>query len=757
MLKTSVLRKLAIFSLTLGLCTNTQLLASQLDNDAYVGAEACSSCHQEEHQQWQQSDHHKAMQVATVDSVLGDFSNVTVRYHNIDSRFYLDKKHYYVDTLDETGTTNTFEVKYTFGFEPLQQYLIETNDGHIQALNIAWDSRSKEQGGQQWIHLQPDENINPEHPFFWTRYFQNWNNRCASCHSTNVTKNYDAEAHSYNTTWSEINVSCEACHGSGKKHLELAKKNKLTGNNSGFSSPASPALNWQFKLGESIASPQGKKNVDQINMCGDCHSLRTPLAETIEGKDFHDANRLQLLNEGSYFHDGQIREEAFVMGSFLQSKMHGKGVTCSNCHNPHSGKVLIEGNGLCAQCHLPQVFDTPKHHHHPKASTGAACVNCHMPERTYMQVDDRRDHSFTTPRPDLSRTLGVPNACTNCHMGQAGKDDVWASEQLSTWGIEPNNDHWATLSQRVRAGDVLVTQAITDLVDEGSLPDIVRASLLQGLAAFPSNASVKTALQSLQDENPMVRRAAVSAMQALPPEARWKFLSPHLNDKSRSVRFQLAETLADTYPQLRPDQQAALAPVLEEYLASLKVSADSPATQASIALLELQFGNIKAAENAYLQALRIEPNHVTVLLNMADFYRSTARDAEAETLLKRALSVAPDSGAVQHSYGLLLIRKGDPSGALPHLKLAIEQADAQARYAYVYAVALDNQGQTKEAAKVLVKAIKRWPNQYDLLMTLVLYLEKSGNTYSIKKYVSQLMMIAPNEPSVKQLKERYIR
>ncbi|MEH6469041.1 MAG: HEAT repeat domain-containing protein, partial [Porticoccus sp.] len=720
------------------------------------GAKSCSNCHQEEHQQWQQSDHHKAMQTVTASSVLGDFSGVTVRYHNIDSRFYLNNKHYYVDTLDETGTKKTFEIKYTFGFKPLQQYLIETNDGHIQALNIAWDSRSKEQGGQRWFHLQPDENISPEHPFFWTRYFQNWNNRCASCHSTNVDKNYDVDTHSYNTTWSEINVSCEACHGPGKKHLELANSNKLTMNNTGFSSPAAPSLKWQFKDGESIARPEGEKNTEQINMCGSCHSLRTPLTEKTDGKDFHNTNRLQLLDEGSYFLDGQIREEVFVMGSFLQSKMHGKGVTCSNCHNPHSGKVLIEGNGLCAQCHRPQVFDTPEHHHHLVASTGAACVNCHMPERTYMQVDERRDHSFTTPRPDLSRTLDVPNACTNCHAGQAGKDNAWASEQLSTWGIKPNNDHWATLSQRARAGDVLVTQAITQLIDDDSSPNIVRASLLQELAAFPSNTSVKTALKSLQDENPMVRRAAVNTMQALPPQVRWKLLSPHLKDESRSVRFQLAETLADLLAQLPVDQQHALTPVIEEYRDSLAVSADSPATQAAIAMLELRIGNITAAENAYLQALRIEPNYVPALLNMADFYRSTARDMEAETLLKRALSVAPDGGAVQHSFGLLLIRKGDYKSALPHLKLATELADAQARYAYVYAVALDNMGQTKEAAKTLKRATERWPNQYDLLMTLVLYLEKTGNTYSIKKYVSQLMQIAPTEPAVTKLAEQYI-
>ena len=492
-------------------------------------------------------------------------------------------------------------------------------------------------------------------------------------------------------------------------------------------------------------------------MCGGCHALRTALIEGAQASGFHDANRLQLLNEGAYFDDGQIREEVFVMGSFLQSKMHAKGVTCSNCHNPHSGKVLIEGNGLCAQCHQPAVFDTPEHHHHPLSSSGGACVNCHMPERRYMQVDDRRDHSFTIPRPDLSGTLDLPNACTNCHGAETGKDNSWAAEKLSQWGVKPNDGHWANISHRAQAGDVLVTRALTRLVEEPSTANIVKASLLQQIAAFPSRVSIETAQKSLQDKNPMVRRAAVSALQALPAETRWQLLSTYLNDENRSVRFQLAETLADVLVQLPAEQQRQLAPVIEQYRAALAVSADSPATQAAIAQLELNLGNIEAAEKAFHQALRIEPNYVPVLLNMADFYRATQRDADAEALLKRALNVAPDSGAVQHSYGLLLIRKGDYQVALAHLKLAVEQADAQARYAYVYAVALDQLGQTQAAVKTLVAATKRWSNQYDLLMTLVFFLEKSANTFSIYQYIAQLTAIAPADPAVKKLVEKYIQ
>ena len=731
------------------------LFAAPLEETPYIGAEVCSSCHQQQTQQWQQSDHHNSMQPATADSVLGDFSGVTVSFHHIESRFLQQDGGYFVETTDQTGSQNRFQIKYAFGHRPLQQYLIETDNGHIQALNVAWDSRSKTLGGQRWFHLQPDEMITPEHPFFWTRHLQNWNSRCASCHSTNVHKNYDPETHSFDTSWSEINVSCEACHGAGKQHVKLAQEDQLTGTNSGFTRPTPSPSVWQFRSGEAIASLMGDKDAGQINMCGSCHGLRTQLTEQVGSEDFHDGNRLHLLDENVYFLDGQIREEAFVLGSFLQSKMHHAGVTCSNCHNPHSGNLLIEGNGLCAQCHQPAQFDSSKHHHHAKSSAGAACVSCHMPQRTYMQVDDRRDHSFTIPRPDLSNVMAVPNACTNCHQGEAGKNTAWAGDQLKDWGVKPDENHWASLNQRAQSGDLLVTRPLSRWINEASSPAIVRASLLQLFAAFPSRVSVETAQKNLQDDNPMVRRAAVSSLQPLPPETRWQLLSPYLHDDSRTVRFQLAATLADLLPRLPPEQQAELAAIIEEYRASLAVSADSPTTQGAIAQLEIHLGNIPAAEKAYDHALRIEPNNVPVLLNMADFYRSTARQQQAESLLKRALSVAPDSAAAQHSYGLLLIRKGDYDAALSHFKLAIEQPGAQARYAYVYAVALDGAGQTEAAIKVLKTATTRWPNQYDLLVTLIIYLEKTDDIGPIYQYLSQLSAIAPADPTVKQWVKKY--
>ncbi|MBL4708244.1 MAG: hypothetical protein JKY48_07385, partial [Flavobacteriales bacterium] len=683
---------------------------------------------------WQQSDHSKAMAVATADNVLGDFSGNSVNFQGTKSRVYREKERFLIDTAAKDGVTSTFAIKYTFGFYPLQQYLVELENGHIQALNIAWDSRSNEEGGQRWFHLQPDENITLEHPFFWTRHFQNWNSRCADCHSTNITKNYSADLDSYNTTWSDINVACEACHGAGSEHVAMATKNNFTDGN-GFRFNLERTPGWSFTADDAIAKPKGLKNSDHINMCGNCHSRRSQLVENSIGQDFHNTAASQLLNRESYFPDGQIRDEVFVLGSFLQSKMHAAGVTCSNCHNAHTGKIRIEGNGLCSQCHRAEVYDSPKHHHHAKNTEGAACVNCHMPARTYMQIDPRRDHKFGVPRPDLSLALGVPNACTDCHQQGKGlgknqnnkdskeKDNAWALESLTKWGIKFDDKHWSYLNHRIQQGDILATRPLSETILKGNLPHVISAGLLQQLETMPPRVSAETAVKSLEHTNPVVRKAAVRALRAMSPPMRWQLLSPHMDDSSLSVRVAIGDALADIYSELAGKQQAQLASLIEEYRKALVVSAGSPATQVALANLEARLGNDKAAEKALLQALRIEPSYVPAMLNLADYYRASGRDAEVEPLLKTALKVAPDSGAAHHSYGLFLVRMQNFEAALPQLETAIQQADALPRYAYVYAVALESIGQTPKAVDILIKATERWPNQYDLLMLLVDYLD----------------------------------
>src|SRR5262249_11374827 len=189
----------------------------------YVGSQTCAGCHRAEAQLWHSSQHKHAMDHASEKTVLGDFSGVTFDYYGVRSRFFRSDGKFMVETDGADGKLATFEVKYTFGVDPLQQYLIEFPDGVREALSLAWDSRSKESGGQRWFHLYPNEEIRHGDVLHWTKLNQNWNFMCAECHSTGVHKNYDANSDRFATTFAEISVGCGACHGKGSRHTAWAQ------------------------------------------------------------------------------------------------------------------------------------------------------------------------------------------------------------------------------------------------------------------------------------------------------------------------------------------------------------------------------------------------------------------------------------------------------------------------------------------------------------------------------------------------------
>ena len=263
--------------------------AASFRRATFVGSETCAGCHQTEGGLWRVSQHKHAMDHATEQSVLGNFSDASFDYDDVRSRFFRKDGKFFVETDGPDGKLATFEVKYTFGVDPLQQYLIEFPDGRIQALSIAWDSRPKDKGGQRWFHLYPNEDIRSDDVLHWTRLYQNWNFMCAECHSTNVAKGYVAAEDRYETTFSEIDVSCEACHGPGSVHIAWAEAAR--GGRSG-----DPAMGLAVVLkdpakGRWIIDPAtGLAQRDpprvsraEVEACGRCHARRSVAAEYAYG------------------------------------------------------------------------------------------------------------------------------------------------------------------------------------------------------------------------------------------------------------------------------------------------------------------------------------------------------------------------------------------------------------------------------------------------------------------------------------------
>ena len=692
------------------------------------------------------------MQPANEDTVLGDFNNVSVKFHGVETRFFQEDNEFKLSTSGEGGEAAVFTVNYTFGHYPLQQYLIDIGKGRLQALNIAWDSRDIEEGGQRWYHLRANEKIDSENPFYWTRHFQNSNSRCIECHSSNVRKNYDPVELTYDTNWSEIGVGCEACHGPASRHVTLAESEQLSATNSGFDKAGQADITWTFQGDDNIASPSSSRNEDYLHSCGGCHSRRSSFADTEPLASYHDQYRLALIDQGLYFDDGQIDEEVFVMGSFLQSKMQRKGVTCSNCHNPHSGKVLVQGNALCAQCHKPEDFDTTAHHHHQTDSTGAQCVNCHMPQRLYMSVDLRRDHSFTIPGPRTSASYQTPNACTGCHQGRA---DAWAINAMTNWKTDEDQYLWAAINRGLERQDMLMFRNYASNPPDLDITTIRQATLTSKLAGFPSRLAVETAARKLADPDPLIRRAAASALRTAPVQLRWQYLSPLIDDPLKAIRLEVASALVDALPQLEGKEAEKLSRLIDEYRESLIYNADSPSGQLSIGNLEDRLGYSILAENAYLKALEIEPHFVPALINLSDFYRASGRDSESRKLLLHALQVAPESANTSHAYGLFLVRSGQQNEALEYFATATRQDDANPRHIYVYAVALDSLGQTGTAMKVIEEAGKRWPNNFELSFLQVSLMDKTGKTDGIHRYLSLLASVAANSPQVKAWMSKY--
>lgn len=655
----------------------------------HVGSQACADCHGEQFQAWQGSQHAHAMQHATSDTVLGNFDDATFNYAEIESRFFRRDGRFFVRTDGPDGRLSDFEIRYTFGVEPLQQYLVEFPDGRLQALSIAWDSRPASAGGQRWFHLYPGEAVDHRDELHWTRPAQNWNFMCADCHSTALRKGYDAQSDTFATRWAELNVGCEACHGPGSSHLDWARgAGDIPHKGLTLLLDERRGSGWRRAVSQLTArrDPPSQEESKEQEVCAQCHSRRSQIAEGYQpGKPLLDHYSPALLEPGLYHVDGQQREEVFVSGSFAQSRMHAAGVTCSDCHEPHGQKLRAQGNALCAQCHAPQHYDAPTHHFHPAGSPGTQCVSCHMPETTYMVVDPRRDHSLRIPRPDLSVRLGTPNACNACHTGQSAE---WAAQAIRRYHPQPAEGYqrfaeaWAADERNLPGAAV----ALTRLLEDPAQPALVRASAASRLQRHSRTVDWSALREALNDPSPLVRQAALGAFESLSASQRGEWLASLLSDPVRSVRSEAARLLADV--PLPESRQAVFERAIGEYEAQLQLNADRAEGRSELARLRSRQGRAAEAEAQLQVALRLDPLYLPAYLEFAELHRSVGREAQSEALLREGLALRPQAALLHYSLGLGLVRQQRKGEAFEHLQQAQQLAPDDPRFAYALALAL---------------------------------------------------------------------
>ncbi|MDX1561161.1 MAG: cytochrome c3 family protein, partial [Marinobacter sp.] len=533
---------LALILPAAGPAANTPALAEE--RGAYVNAGTCEQCHQKEDDAWSHSDHAWAMRPAEAEWVLGNFDNSAFDDGAVTARFFRRDNGFWVSIEGETGEDEDFPIAYTFGYYPLQQYLVKLPRGRLQALTIAWDNRPKNEGGQRWFSLYPGQAFTPDDPLHWTGRYQNWNAMCADCHSTFLTMDYDAETDSFATTWQEQNVGCQGCHGPGREHVEWAQSYEAGADKA----PETGALGLTVDFG----TMDSEKIVET---CAYCHSRRQALKD---GQHAHEAYLDKALpatlRPDLYHADGQIQGEVYVYGSFIQSAMYKAGVTCLDCHDPHTTEVIAEGNALCTQCHneappprfagiQPLNYDSPEHHHHPAGSEGAQCVNCHMTDETYMVVDPRRDHSFRVPRPDLTLQTGSPNACNDCHDDRSAE---WAQQTLAQWYPSSDNKpaHFAVALDAFRNAENDAFIRLASLVRDRTQPSIARATAAEHLSSF-GQTGVSALRSGLLSKQPLVQAYSAAAFSGIPLDDSLGLLSSLTSDEQpRAVRDQAIRSTA---------------------------------------------------------------------------------------------------------------------------------------------------------------------------------------------------------------------
>ena len=698
---------------------------SSIQNDAveatFVGAKSCKSCHEEEFKSWEGSHHDQAMKIADSTTILADFNNTTFIHNKVKSSFFKKEGAFYVNTEGPDGNYYDYKIVYTFGFTPLQQYIVKFPNGQYQCLLTAWDSVKN-----KWFHLQPNLDIIHDEWINWSGGSQRWNTMCADCHSTNLHKNYDSKTTSYTTSFSEINVACEACHGPASKH------------NAYYENPIENRVPEKLDMEAMLPS---KELVDK---CARCHSRRSQITKYFDYKGgFLDHYYPSLLEAPAYELDGQILDEDYVYGSFVQSKMYSKGISCRDCHDVHSLKLKKTGNDLCLTCHVP-AYNEPSHHFHKLNTEASQCINCHMTGKTYMGNDFRRDHSFRLPRPDQTVKYNTPNACNNCHTDKSAE---WARNFIvEKYGSE-RPDHF---SDYLLKGYFEDTNGFKELFSNTNYPELARATALKQYTNQPLSYDEIVALTAyLKDSSAMVRNETVLAFERIGNSEWSNKIKPLLNDSIRTVRISSARYFNNTREDMSTNVDFKNAN--KEYLEQLDMNSDFASGQQQIALYYQEQGNEEAAIKAYKRALEIDNHFNMARMNLALLYYQTGLINESEKLYLKVIEQEPEFSYSYYMLGLMYNEKGNDKKAMDYLKLATEKESATMNAFYNYALKLQQAGENEASLKIIEKGLIKFINNERLLYARLIAEINLKQKLNAKRTCNLLIQIDPNNSNYRQI------
>ncbi len=693
---------------------------------SFVGAGSCVECHQKEYKDWENSHHDQAMKLADSTTILADFNNTSFTHNNVKSSFFRKGADYFVNTQGEDGTYRDFKIVYTYGVTPLQQYIVAFPNGEFNCLLTAWDTKKK-----KWYHLQPDLDIKHDEWINWSGGSQRWNTMCADCHSTDLKKNYDLTTGVYNTSFSEINVACEGCHGPASEHVSFykdAEEKALKGEEP-------PPL----YLGANIAS---KELVDK---CARCHSRRTNLTPFFDYKgDFMDHYYPRMLEEPLYELDGQIKDEVYVYSSFIQSKMYAEGVSCKDCHNVHSLSLKREGNDLCLNCHTPD-YNTAEHHFHPLNTEASLCINCHMDGKLYMGNDYRRDHSFRIPRPDQSVAYNTPNACNKCHTDKTAE---WAAKFIKNKFGPERADHFSDHLLKGYLGDY---NEFKKVFSNKSYPDIARATALSLYADSPiSKEEILNLTLYLNDSSVFVRNETVRGLERIADPTFANRVVPMLEDSLRVVRISAAHYFNSIDKSLVKESEA-FKKANKEYLVELDTNSDFPAGLHQLGVYEQGQGNYEKAIEYYKKAILEDNYNNRSRMNLALLNYQMGKPSESETLYLKVIEQEPEFSYPYYMLGLLYNETGEVKKALEFLSKAILKDPPNINAYSNYALLLQQQASNEASIEVINKGLKQFPLEEKLLYIKLLGELNLQLRYEAIETTGILLQLNPNNTDYLQI------
>lgn len=711
-------------------CSPEDNTANTAAGNSYVGDQSCQSCHKSEYDSWLTSDHFKAMQPANESTVLGDFNNAVYTADGVTSKFFIRDGKYFINTQGEDGANHDYEILYTFGYKPLQQYLVAFPGGRLQATRQSWDTEKK-----RWFHQYAGEKI-PAHDWLhWTGNAQNWNTMCSRCHSTDLQKNYDLNTDTYNTTYSVMTVSCESCHGPGKQHIDYIngsdyKKGKKT-------------------AGSFLTSGKESDQITVINTCAPCHARAGEISPNkVVSNELLDNYIPELPSNQFFYADGQMRDEDYNYTSFLQSKMFRYGVSCIDCHEPHSGKVYQIDNQLCMRCHEDK-YDMPTHTFHAVNTAGALCKSCHMPTETYMGNDVRHDHFFRVPRPDLTVKYGVPNTCNQCHSDKSAQ---WAADAVKKWYGLVRPAHFAEDLILASREDSATIQHVIRIVKDTANSDIVKATGLYYLRNIVSPESGDVLLKELANPNAQIRYQALRSLSNFPPQM-WMGRVPQLlTDKVRAVRIAAADLML-TIPsaQVPANYRSVFGSAKNELQQYILYQTDFAMGNLMAGDYYLRQNDFARSQFFYERALKKDNRLNEARLNLSVVFNSLGKNKEALDILEQALKMQPDNDRIYFNLALLYNEMNDTEKAKSSLAQAVKLNSQNPRVYYNYGLMLQQEGKMNEAIRQLEKAVQLAPDDGDLNYALCWIYFQTGRKEKAKEIARTLRRISPGNRDYEQL------